>query len=118
MPQKAMQLNGDEALYWNVERLWALSENLPIEKVPIGEFSSIFDSKLSFGPEGITFRGFVDHVRTMLEVDLSYPIILAAEGWIMDGRTRLQKALLEGHKEVSIVRFTTTPEPDEREKKG
>ena len=63
-------------------------------------------------------REFVERVRAVNEVDLSYPIILAAEGWIMDGRTRLQKALLLGHRDIATIRFSKTPEPDERKPKN
>ena len=118
MPQRVMSGNEHEDLFWNVERLWELAKELPVQKVPIEEFSDIFESKLWFGPEGITFREFVDRVRAVQQVDLSYPIILAAEGRIMDGRTRLQKTLLHGLKEIAVVRFSKTPDPDERVQKN
>ena len=118
MPQRVISANEHEELFWNVERLWALSEGLPIERIPLEHFEQVLSSKLWFGPDGLTFRAFVDRVRAVTEVDLSYPIIPAAEGWIMDGRTRLQKALLLGHKDIAAVRFPDTPEPDERVSKN
>ena len=55
---------------------------------------------------------FVGHMKRVLEVDLSYPIILDDEGFIMDGRHRVAKALLEGRTTISAVRFDETPDWD------
>ena len=114
MPQRVMWGDENEKLFWNVERLWELAKTLPVRQVPLQEFAGVFDSKMWFGPQGITFREFVDWMRAVQEADLSYPIILAAEGWIMDGRTRLQQALLQGLHEIATVRFLETPDPDKR----
>ena len=109
-----MSLDERGEFFWDVERLWALARTLPVRMAPLQEFAGVFDSTMWFGPDGITFRQFVERIRRVQEVDLSHPIILAAEGWIMDGRTRLQRALLEGLDEIPTVRFPETPEPDER----
>lgn len=55
---------------------------------------------------------FVGHMKRVLEVDLSYPIILDDEGFIMDGRHRVAKALLEGRTTITAVRFDETPDWD------
>ena len=117
MPQKAISISKDEELIWNVERLWQLAEGLPVEKIPLAEFEYVFDGKIVFDSDGITFREFVERVKAVNEVDLSHPIIMATEGWIMDGRTRLQKALLLGHRDIAAIRFPQMPEPDERRPK-
>ena len=114
MGQKCMSTNGQEQLLWEVERLWELAEDLPVEMVPLQEFAEFYDSKCWFGPEGLTFRHLADRARAVIDADLSYPIILSAEGWVMDGRTRLCKALIDGRHEIAVVRFRETPEPDER----
>ena len=114
MPQRAMSGNEHEELYWHVERLWELSKELPVEHIPVESFAGILEAGFSLGSERLTLCVLVDHMRQVTSVDLGYPIILAAEGWIMDGRTRLQKALLLDHKEIAVVRFPVTPEPDQR----
>jgi nitrogen fixation protein len=48
------------------------------------------------------------------ETDLSLPIILAANGSLMDGMHRIAKAWVLGLKEIQVVRFPVTPEADER----
>ncbi len=57
-------------------------------------------------------REFVGHIQKVLDADLTYPIILDDEGYVMDGRHRIAKALLEGHESIKFVRFEKTPGPD------
>jgi hypothetical protein len=112
--QRYISFNDEEELLWDVERLWALSKPLPVERIPLDRFAHEFDRRLWFGPDGITFRASVERVRAVNNADLSFPIILSADGSIMDGRTRLHRALLLGHRDIGAVRFPATPEPDER----
>ena len=51
-------------------------------------------------------------LKNVLEADMSFPIILDEDGWVMDGRHRIAKALLEGHEKIKFVRFDVTPSPD------
>ena len=44
--------------------------------------------------------------------DLSFPIILSADGAVMDGRHRVLKALLQDRDHVEAVQFDEDPEPD------
>ena len=57
-------------------------------------------------------RGLADHVKRVNETDLQYPIIMNADGFIMDGWHRVVKALIEGHETIKAVRFETTPSAD------
>ncbi len=67
-----------------------------------------------FGARGgpPTVRNVVSHFRRILEADLSIPIILRADGRILDGLHRLAKAMVEGHTTIRAVRFTEMPAPD------
>ncbi|MBI2299152.1 MAG: hypothetical protein HYU66_09465 [Armatimonadetes bacterium] len=112
--QRVVCGDDQEERYWVVERLWGLAARLPVVEVPLQEFAAHFDSRCWFGPDGLTVREFGEMVRAILDADLAYPVILAAEGWIMDGRKRLWKAMIEGRDKIAVVRFDTTPEPDER----
>jgi len=62
-----------------------------------------------------TVRAVVEHARRMLGVDLSFPVILGPDGRVMDGMHRIARAMLEGRKQVSAVRFPALPEPDYRD---
>jgi hypothetical protein len=44
--------------------------------------------------------------------DLSFPIILAADGAVMDGMHRVARALLQGRHEIVGVQFDADPKPD------
>ena len=48
----------------------------------------------------------------MLEADLRYPIILSADGRVMDGMHRVAKAYLEGRETIQAVQFEVDPRPD------
>jgi hypothetical protein len=62
-----------------------------------------------------TVRRIVEHLRLVEEADLSHPIILAADGRVMDGMHRVAKALLRGDDTIRAVRFEVDPEPDYRD---
>ncbi len=99
---------------WDVDRLIALSVDLPIVKVPLSTFTEL-DSDYWFKDGQIpTVRSVVDHAQLMHAADLSFPVILAAEGRVMDGMHRIAKALMLGLSAVDAVQFTETPEPDHR----
>ncbi len=48
----------------------------------------------------------------MDDADLAYPIILAADGVVMDGMHRVAKALRAGMTDIEAVQFNTDPPPD------
>ena len=101
------QRSGGKEKTWSVARLVELSKDLPIFEAPVAAIATdytITDSN--------DIRNFVAHVKKVLEADLDYPIILAANGVIMDGRHRLAKAILEGRKTIKCVRFEVDPPPD------
>jgi hypothetical protein len=100
---------------WDVDRLVELSRGLPIKDVELASIDEI-DSVYWFDDqsERPTVRRVVEHVRLIEDVDLSYPIILGADGRVMDGMHRIAKALLLGRETISAVRFETHLEPDYR----
>ena len=59
-----------------------------------------------------TCRAVADHARLIFETDLRYPIILGADGRVMDGMHRVARAYLEGRATVLAVRLEVDPEPD------
>ncbi|MFC1679154.1 hypothetical protein ACFL2T_02960 [Elusimicrobiota bacterium] len=59
-----------------------------------------------------TCRAIVEHMRLTKETDLSFPIILSADGRLMDGMHRVAKALLEGRETIEAVKFVQDPKPD------
>ena len=57
-------------------------------------------------------REVAAHVRLTNEVDVEYPIILGADGRVMDGMHRVLRALVEGRESIDAVQFDVDPEPD------
>jgi len=98
-------------LAWDVDRLVELSRTLPVRSVPLSEIREL-DEALDHDGQPITWRGFVEHAALMHEADLAFPIILAADGAVMDGRHRVARALLEGRATIDVVRFPEDPAPD------
>ncbi len=53
-----------------------------------------------------------EHSRRVDEADLRHPVLLAADGSLMDGGHRALTAWLAGRETVRAVRFVVDPEPD------
>ena len=96
--------------FWYTERLWRLAEGLPVFSVPIDSIPE-FDQNCWFTTPP-TCREVAEHARRIMAADLSFPIILSADGRLMDGGHRLARAWLEGREEVPARRFEQDPDPD------
>jgi hypothetical protein len=95
---------------WDVDRLIELTRELPVKQVPIASIWQI--DAPHWG--ALTPRDLADHVRLLEETDLAFPIILSADGRVMDGMHRVVKALMQGRATISAVQFDVQPEPDFR----
>jgi predicted kinase len=111
VPEKHSRLTDDGRAFWWTERLWRLASELPVQLVEIADIAD-FDRDCWFGGRPATCRAVADHARLIDSADLNYPVILAADGHLMDGGHRIAKAWLQGATRVSAVRFVETPEPD------
>jgi len=98
---------------WDVERLVLLSKDFPVKEIALNSIDEVdTDYWFAYGPIVPTVRRVVEHLRFVQEADLSYPIILAANGRVMDGMHRIARAILEGHSTIKAVQFVTDPDPD------
>ncbi len=100
---------------WDIERIWQIASHLPIKDVQL-EIISNLDEVSWFGEapgETPTCRRVAEHARRIYAADFEHPVILSAEGWVMDGMHRVCKAYLLGWATVKAVQFTENPEPDE-----
>ena len=98
-------------LAWDVDRLVALTKDFPRIEVPLTAIREL-DEPFHSDIEPSTWRTMIEHVGLMDSADLSFPIILAADGRVMDGMHRVAKALLLGNPNIKAVQFTQDPEPD------
>ncbi|MCD6162602.1 MAG: hypothetical protein J7K40_09350 [candidate division Zixibacteria bacterium] len=90
-----------------IKNLISLASELPVQEMPL-EHLNIFD----LHPDIKSFRNWIGHIKSVLDADLDCPIILDDEGYVMDGRHRIAKAILEGKETIKFVRFRETPPPD------
>ncbi|MGO9877717.1 MAG: chromosome partitioning protein ParB [Acidimicrobiia bacterium] len=97
--------------HWWTDRLWAASADLPVQTVPIDSIAE-FDLDCWFHGRGPTCREVAEPARRINAADLTYPVILAADGSLMDGGHRIAKAYLLGEQHVQARRFVTDPTPD------
>jgi hypothetical protein len=112
MAGKHSRLTPVGRLVWFTERLWYLARELPVRQLPIDQIAE-FDQNCWFGPTSLpTCRAVAQHARRIFEADLRYPIILSAEGYLMDGGHRIAKAYLLELPTVAAVQFPLDPEPD------
>jgi hypothetical protein len=104
---------GNEIHIWRVPRLWALAQMLPVDYLPVKNLLVHFDTARWLGAdEPATVRAIVEHARRILATDLTYPIILSAEGRILDGMHRIAKAWITDIEMIAAVRFRENPPPD------
>ena len=99
---------------WDVDRLIRLSRELPVTRVPLVDIGEIDSAYWFDGDRLPTVRKVVAHMRLVADVDPSYPVILGADGRVMDGMHRIARALLHGRATIAAVRFAVLPAPDYR----
>jgi len=112
MPQKHTRMLNGKRYLWYTERLWALAASLKpfpkkLDEIPELEMDCWFIDREP------TIRRISEHYQRIRDCDPSWPIILNAEGDLMDGGHRVCKALAEGKATVMAVQFLETPAPDE-----
>lgn len=102
------QLAADGNSRWIIANLISRASTLPVKEMPLDHLniSGIgFDASYSI-------RKFVAHMNAVSDSDLKHPIILDEDGFVMDGRHRIAKAIFEGKETIKFVRFEETPPPD------
>ena len=97
--------------FWWTDTLWRAASGLPVVVVPIAEIVE-FDQDCWFDGRIPTCREVALHARRIERADLAHPIILSADGALMDGGHRIARAWLDGRSHVAAVRFISDPEPD------
>jgi hypothetical protein len=96
---------------WDVHRLIELTKPLPVKELPLSNIREL-DECFWFEGTSPTCREVALHAKLIGETDLKHPIVLSADGRVMDGMHRVCKALLENKETISAVQFIETPAPD------
>lgn len=104
---------GGDRLIWDGHRLIRLSKPLTVAPVPLSEISEIDENWWYEDPNNLpTPRSLAAHMALARSTDPAHPILLCADGRLMDGMHGVVKALLEDRTQVLAVRFPVTPDPD------
>lgn len=111
--QYHQRLAGADKLIWNVNKIVAAAEQLPVQDVLLNEIAEL-DIPYWYDENGQepTCRSVAIHAKLINETDLVYPIILCPEGRVIDGMHRVCKALIEGHQTIKARKFIHMPPPD------
>lgn len=104
---------GQDLHVWDVHNLLRAAKQLEVIALPLSKLAEL-DENWWYGGDGDvpTPRTLAEHFALMSAADLHHPIILCAEGRLMDGMHRALKALAEGRTAIGAVQFVSTPPPD------
>lgn len=104
---------GTDRHIWDVHKLIrALRDQTPLD-VPLSDIAEIDENWWYQEPGTVPSpRSFADHMKLVQAADPAYPIILCADGRLMDGMHRVVKALIDGRNTIKALKFETTPPPD------
>jgi len=99
---------------WDVNSLVLKVKNLPVTDVLLDNIAELDENYWFDQEEGPTpiVRQIALHAKLINDCDLTHPIILHADGSLMDGMHRCCKALIEGHKVIKAIQFKADPPPD------
>lgn len=98
---------------WSIERLLELAESLPEKLICIDQIAE-FDENTWFssGYDEPTCRWVALHSKRIYDADITLPLILSADGSVMDGMHRVAKAWLMNIPTISAKQFSENPAPD------
>ncbi|ENW84269.1 hypothetical protein F909_00176 [Acinetobacter sp. ANC 3929] len=102
---------GQDTYIWDVHHLVELTKTLVIKKVQLVDIQELNEAYW-FPDQYPTTQQIIEHFQLVQDADLSYPIILCAEGRVMDGMHRVAKARLLKQTDILAVQFEQTPLPD------
>lgn len=101
----------NDTYIWDVDRLVELTQSFQVRQVLLSDIKEL-DEAYWYPDTHPTTRDIIAHMQLTLEADLSYPIILCAQGRLMDGMHRVGKAKILSKASISAVQFDTNPQPD------
>lgn len=96
---------------WDVRKLAVLAADLPITEHALSAIREIHEPYW-FSDDTPTCARVMEHAAQVATSDLAYPVILCAEGRIMDGMHRVMKARGLGHTTIKARQLTVTPPPN------
>lgn len=112
-PQYHFRKVGAQTFIWDVPKLLLRAVELPIQQVPLCAIAELDETYWYDDPANVpTCRAVADHMAQVQAADLAYPILLCADGRVMDGMHRVVKAYLAKHTTIAARQLALTPPPD------
>ena len=102
---------GDDIHIWDVQRLIQLTQAFRVKKVLLADIQELNEAYWFPDKHPIT-QQIIEHFKLVQDADLSYSVILCAQGRVMDGMHRAAKASLLKRTDILAVQFEHTPAPD------
>lgn len=99
-------------LAWDVSRLRTMTQGIEPCEVPVAsifEFEEVYWFDGDYRP---TCRAVLEHALRIDAADLSDPILLAPDGYLIDGMHRVAKAVLHGIEVIPAIRLSEYPAAD------
>jgi hypothetical protein len=93
--------------FWSEKYLWEQAKSLPLKRVLVKDLLQLRNSWTM-----PTLADIVRHMYLVQIADLSYPILLRADGTIFDGYHRACKAGMKHILELDVKQFITDPPPE------
>ena len=114
-PQYHIRPSPQGPLAWDVRKLIAHAQALQLQPrlVPLSAIAEL-DQRYWFSEPGDepTPRAIAQHMQLVEAADTAYPILLDAEGRLMDGMHRAVKRLVQGQQDIWALQLPATPAPD------
>jgi hypothetical protein len=106
---------GSDTHVWDVHKLIRAAGGLARITIPVDHIAEADENWWYQDPDAVpTPRSLARHMALVQGTDLSYPVILCADGRLMDGMHRVVKAVMENREHIQAIRFPVTPAPDYR----
>ena len=102
---------GSDTHVWDVNRLLRVHADLPTEQLALADVAELQQAYWYADSHPSTLE-LIEHMRLVAAADLAYPILIDAEGGLMDGMHRIVKAVLAGHSHIAAQRLPHTSAPD------
>ncbi|WP_299044548.1 hypothetical protein [uncultured Tateyamaria sp.] len=97
---------------WDMRKIAAAASHLDPDQVALTDIEELDENWWFAHGTPPTPRAIAGHMKRIRQVDRSHPIILDADGRLMDGMHRVVQALLAGDTMILAIRLPETPPPD------
>ncbi|MBP3962832.1 hypothetical protein [Paenibacillus lignilyticus] len=97
---------------WDVEKLWALSMNLPVQKIQLDSIKELDQDCWFTGSRNTpipSIRNVALHCQRIINANMEYPILLCSDGQLIDGGHRIAHAWIHGQNEIDAVYLALPP---------